>query len=162
MAEIAFYHLQTISLESALPQLLVKCMQRSWRSLVEVGDAETLSMLDEHLWTYDESSFLAHASPRSAPREEAERHPIWLQLLSETAAGANPNRADILFYVAGALPPENADLNPFTRVLLLFDGGQEADVHAARGVWKRLRDGGHSLSYWKQSESSAWQRADGG
>jgi DNA polymerase-3 subunit chi len=42
----------------------------------------------------------------------------------------------------------------------MFDGNSEDAVSAARQSWKAMRDAGHSLSYWKQSETGAWKRAD--
>ena len=155
MADIAFYHLQTISLETALPQLLAKCLQRDWRVVVEVGSPQRIAELDEHLWTFSDASFLPHANAGSVDADGAARQPILL-----TPASDNPNDAKARFFVEGALPAEEAALDQYERVVLMFDGGKDDAVQDARDVWKRLREDGHSLSYWKQSETGAWQRAD--
>jgi DNA polymerase-3 subunit chi len=152
MADVAFYHLQTVSLETALPQLLAKCLERDWRVVVEVGEPSRLKELDDHLWTFSEASFLPHAGEGAADRE---RQPIWLSATSD-----NPNDAAVRFFVEGALPNEDHDLSAYQRAILMFDGTQPDAVQAARGVWKTLRDDGHTLSYWRQSETGAWQRAD--
>jgi len=152
MADVAFYHLQTISLETALPQLLAKCLERNWRVVVEVGEPSRIKDLDEHLWTFSEASFLPHAGEGVS---DPERHPIWL-----SATSANPNGAAVRFFVEGALPDEQHNLSDYERAILMFDGGNLSAVQDARGVWKTLRDAGHALSYWRQSDTGAWQRAD--
>ncbi|MEQ8656035.1 MAG: DNA polymerase III subunit chi [Hyphomicrobiales bacterium] len=152
MADVAFYHLQTISLETALPQLLAKCLERDWRVVVEVGEPSRIAELDEHLWTFSEASFLPHAGEGAS---DPERHPIWL-----SATSGNPNSAAVRFFVEGALPDEHHTLSDYERAILMFDGTNPSAVQDARGVWKTLRDAGHTLSYWRQSDTGAWQRAD--
>ncbi|MBO6674709.1 MAG: DNA polymerase III subunit chi [Rhizobiales bacterium] len=152
MADVAFYHLQTVSLETALPQLLAKCLERDWRVVVEVGEPSRLKDLDDHLWTYNEASFLPHAGEGAT---DPQRHPIWLSATSD-----NPNGAAVRFFVEGALPSADHDLSAYQRAILMFDGTKPDSVQAARGVWKRLHDDDHTLSYWRQSETGAWQRAD--
>lgn len=155
MTDVAFYHLQTISLETALPQLLAKCLQRDWRVVVEVGDQDRIAQLDEHLWTFSDASFLPHASAGAVDADGAARQPILLSPSSD-----NPNNAKARFFVEGAQPQEDAPLDAYERVIMMFDGNRDEVVQDARAVWKRLRDAGHSLSYWKQAETGAWQRAD--
>jgi DNA polymerase-3 subunit chi len=152
MADVAFYHLQTVSLETALPQLLVKCLERDWRVVVEVGEPSRLRALDDHLWTFSEASFLPHAGEGAS---DPPRQPIWL-----SATPDNPNGAAVRFFVEGALPGDDHDLYTYQRAILMFDGTKPDAVQAARGVWKTLRDDGHTLSYWRQSETGAWKRAD--
>lgn len=152
MADVAFYHLQTISLETALPQLLAKCLERNWRVVVEVGEPSRIKDLDEHLWTFSEASFLPHAGEGAS---DPERQPIWL-----SATSANPNGATVRFFVEGASPDEQHILGDYERAIMMFDGGNPVAVQEARSVWKTLRDAGHALSYWRQSDTGAWQRAD--
>jgi DNA polymerase-3 subunit chi len=85
MADVAFYHLQTVSLETALPQLLAKCLERDWRVVVEVGEPSRLKELDDHLWTFSEASFLPHAGEGAS---DPERQPIWLSVTSDNPNGA--------------------------------------------------------------------------
>ncbi|GAB5511490.1 MAG: DNA polymerase III subunit chi [Hyphomicrobiales bacterium] len=157
--DIAFYHLQSTSLGEALPQLLGKCLEREWRCVVQLGDAERIAPLDEHLWTFSDAQFLPHASTVSAgdePDPNPDRHPVWL-----TDGEENPNKAVVRFFVEGAYPQAGSALDGYTRIILMFDGNSGETVTAARQSWKFMRDAGHSLSYWKQSDSGAWKRADG-
>lgn len=160
MVDVAFYHLQVASVETALPQLLGKCLERNWRAVVEVGDTRKIAELDDHLWTFADAAFLPHASTVSAngvPEPTADRQPIWI-----TGEGDNPNKADVRFFVSGALPPEGDPLDAYQRVILMFDGHDGEAVVGARQVWKRLKGAGHSLSYWQQTDTGAWKRADAG
>ena len=45
----------------------------------------------------------------------------------------------------------------YQRVILLFDGGNEAELAAARRQWSRLKGEGFSLAYWQQ-EGAGWSR----
>ena len=62
MTEILFYHLQGRPIESALPSLLERCVERNWRTRVQMDSEQRLSQLDALLWTYREDSFLPHAT----------------------------------------------------------------------------------------------------
>ncbi|MET0546427.1 MAG: DNA polymerase III subunit chi, partial [Caulobacterales bacterium] len=61
-AEIWFYHLERQSQDDALPALLEKCLERSWRALVRVDSYEDIERLDSHLWVYRSDSFLPHGA----------------------------------------------------------------------------------------------------
>lgn len=127
--------------------------------MVQLGDAERIAPLDEHLWTFADNQFLPHASTKSADGERdpnPQNHPVWL-----TDGDENPNKAVVRFFVEGAFPRTDTPLDGYTRIILMFDGNSEDAVKAARQSWKAMRDGGHSLSYWKQSDTGAWQKAAG-
>ncbi|TIY01632.1 MAG: DNA polymerase III subunit chi, partial [Mesorhizobium sp.] len=98
MADVLFYHLTESTLEDALPGLLERSVDRGWRAVVQTGTEERRDALDQHLWTFTDDSFLAHATDReSYPTEQ----PILL-----TTGHDNPNEAQIRFLVDGAVPPE--------------------------------------------------------
>src|SRR5260370_15000712 len=62
MTEVLFYHLQNMSLESVLPPLLEKSLERGWRGVVQSTSQGRTEALDAHLWTYRDDSFLPHAT----------------------------------------------------------------------------------------------------
>jgi DNA polymerase-3 subunit chi len=41
----------------------------------------------------------------------------------------------------------------------IFDGSDEDAVTAARARWKTLKESGHDLAYWRQTESGGWEKA---
>ena len=70
MTEVLFYHLQNMSLESVLPPLLEKSLERGWRVVVQSTSQERADALDAHLWTYRDDLFLPHAIWRAGEEGE--------------------------------------------------------------------------------------------
>jgi len=144
--EVWFYHLERTGLEQALPELLEKTLQRGWKALVRLREPDRLAQLDGWLWSYRDDSFLAHG-PDDEPG--AARQPILL-----TTGFENANRADALFLVDGAEPGE---LDGFARCVVLFDGGDEAQLAVARAQWSAIKATGVPVSYWKQ-QARGWEK----
>jgi DNA polymerase IIIc chi subunit len=76
MTEVLLYHLQDVSLESVLPSLLEKSLERGWRVVVQSTSEERADALDAHLWTYRDDSFLPHTTIRIGPTSG-----FWLTVL---------------------------------------------------------------------------------
>jgi DNA polymerase-3 subunit chi len=144
--EVWFYHLERTGLEQALPELLEKTLQRGWKALVRVREAERLQHLDGWLWSYRDESFLPHA-PDDEPG--AARQPILL-----TTGFENANGADALFLVDGAEPGE---LSGYARCVVLFDGADQAQLAVARAQWSAVKATGVQASYWKQ-QARGWEK----
>ena len=148
--EVWFYHLQRQPLEEVLPVLAGKALERGWRVAVQTVDALRLKALDDLLWTWKDESFLPHGlagDPRAA------RQPVVL-----TTDAGNPNDAVLRLYVEGAEIDLAPDDPRYERVMLLFDGRNEAELDAARGQWSRLKGAGFTLAYWQQDEAGRWDR----
>jgi DNA polymerase-3 subunit chi len=47
----------------------------------------------------------------------------------------------------------------FNTIVRLFDGRDEDAISEARREWKRLKDEGRSISYWRESEDGGWEKA---
>ena len=144
--EVWFYHLERTGLDQALPELLEKTLQRGWKAVVRAREPGRVEHLDGWLWTYREDSFLPHA-PADEPG--AARQPILL-----TTGFDNPNAADALFLVDGADPGEVAD---YARCVVLFDGGDEAQLAVARAQWSAFKAKGLTASYWRQ-QGRGWEK----
>ena len=147
MAEILFYQLERRPLESALPDLLQRSLDRGWRVVVKVGSDERLEALNAHLWTYDEASFLPHGA---AADGNAAAQPIWL-----TTGDDNPNGATVRFLVDGA---ESADFSGYERVVFIFDAADAEALAKAREAWKAARTVGGEATYWRQDENGRWTK----
>jgi DNA polymerase-3 subunit chi len=131
MTEVLFYHLQNLSLESVLPPLLEKSLERSWRVVVQSTSQERADALDAHLWTYRDDSFLPHATWRAGDAGragDAEDQPIVLAVEE-----GNPNRAHVRFLIDNAELP--ADSGSYERIVLIFNGEDADALAAARGTW---------------------------
>ena len=147
MTEVWFYHLERQRLEHVLPGLLTKCRSRNWNCVIQSGSEETLRLLDDHLWNYDDTSFLPHGTKADG---HAPDQPIWL-----TTDTDNPNRAAVRLLVDRA---EADDIEPYERVIFPFDGLDEAALAHARSAWKEAKSAGHEVQYWKQGENGGWQK----
>lgn len=147
MTEIAFYHLTTSPLERALPRLLEKILGSKKRAVILCGSEERLNYLNGALWTLGKLSFIPHGSAKEGYGED---QPIWL-----TTQDENPNGAQFLILTDGA---ESPSLSTYERCLELFDGNDEEAVIHARQHWKDYKVQGHAVTYWKQSDSGAWEK----
>jgi DNA polymerase-3 subunit chi len=150
MTEVLFYHLQNMSLESVLPPLLEKSLERGWRVVVQSTSQERADALDAHLWTYRDDSFLPHATWRAS---DAEEQPIILALEE-----GNPNRAHVRFLVDSA--PLPADSDSYERMVLVFNGDDADALAAARLAWTVCKARGFTVTYWQADEFGRWRRRE--
>ena len=44
-------------------------------------------------------------------------------------------------------------------MIRLFDGRDEEAIQEARREWKRLKDEGAALSYWREGDDGGWEQA---
>jgi DNA polymerase III subunit chi len=149
VTETRVYQLEQRRVDQALPSLLERALEEGRRVLVRASSDEMVAALNERLWTYDESSFLPHgAGGDGDPMEQ----PVFL-----TSELANPNAATMLVRLSGAEVSGGDDT--FDLVVLLFDGRDETALAQARGEWRRLKDQGRTISYWRESDEGGWERA---
>ena len=150
MTEVLFYHLQDMTIENVLPPLLEKSLERGWRVVVQSTSEERTEVLDAHLWTYREDSFLPHATWRVA---DAGEQPIILAVEE-----SNPNRANVRFLVDNAPLPADSDI--YDRVVLLFNGDDADALAAARRSWTDCKARGFDVTYWQADDRGRWQKRD--
>ena len=149
MSEVRFHHLERRRLEEALPRLLERALEEGRRVVVRASSEEMVAALNERLWTYDDASFLPHGA---AGDGDPTTQPIFL-----TSEAVNPNAATMLVRLSGVEAGENEEA--FDLVVLMFDGRDEAALAHARGEWRRLKDQGRTISYWRESDEGGWERA---
>ena len=156
MTEVLFYHLQNMSLESVLPPLLEKSLERGWRVVVQSTSQERTEALDVHLWTYRDDSFLPHATWRAGDAGragDARDQPIVLAVEE-----GNPNGANVRFLIDNAALPADADA--YERMVLVFNGDDGDALAAARGAWTDCKARGFEVTYWQADERGRWQRRE--
>ncbi|MGO9546960.1 MAG: DNA polymerase III subunit chi [Rhodomicrobium sp.] len=146
--EFWFYHLERQPLQTVLPVLIEKTLQRGWRACIRFSTPEWLDTVDSTLWTYRDDSFLPHGTVRDG---HAERQPVFL-----TLDDAVPNGAEALFLLEAAAEREP---QRFARIVRLFDGADEEAKVLARSEWKTAKAAGFDVSYWRQEESGAWRKS---
>ena len=149
MSEVCFHHLERRRVDEALPRILERALEEGRRVVVRASSEEMVAALNERLWTYDDASFLPHGA---AGDGDPPAQPIFL-----TSEVDNLNRATMLVRLAGAEAAERDDA--FDLTLLLFDGRDEASLADARAEWRRLKNDGRAISYWRDSDEGGWERA---
>ncbi len=149
MTEVRFYHLTRATLETALPMMLEKTLERGQRAVVRAGSEERVEALTAWLWTYRDRSFLPHGSAKDG---HAELQPVWL-----TDQDERPNGAQVLFLTDGAVSER---LEDYELCAVLFDGNDAAALAAAREQWRSLKDSAHDLTYWQQDEDGRWEKKE--
>jgi DNA polymerase-3 subunit chi len=149
VTEFRFHHLERRRVDQALPGLLEQAFDNGGRVIVRAPSEELVAALNNRLWTYDDASFLPHGA---AGDGEPSSQPIFL-----TTRPENPNAATMLVRLSGAEPSGTDE--GFDEVILLFDGRDEEAIAEARREWKRLKDNGSAVSYWREGEDGGWERA---
>ena len=149
MSEVRFYHLERRRVDQALPDLLERALKEGRRVVVRAASDEMVAALNERLWTYDDASFLPHGA---AGDGDPMTQPIFL-----TSEAGNSNAATMLVRLSGAEAAESD--GAFDFVVLMFDGRDEAALAHARGEWRRLKDQGRTISYWRESDEGGWEQA---
>jgi len=149
LTETLFYHLERRTLDDVLPGLIEKTLERGWRAVIRAESSERADAVDTLLWTYNEQSFLPHAQSGDG---NPKRQPVLITVEDE-----NPNDANVLFCIGGAVPQWSA-VGDLTRVILMFDGRDESALASARVAWKDARTAGHDVTYWKESPSGKFEK----
>ena len=149
MREVRFHHLERRRVDEALPRILERALEEGRRVLVRASSEEMAASLNQRLWTYDDASFLPHGA---AGDGDPSAQPIFL-----TSEVENPNGATMLVRLSGVEAAQGDEA--FDLALLLFDGRDESALAAARAEWRRLKDMGSAISYWRETDEGGWERA---
>lgn len=145
--EISFYHLTLQPLTVALPKLLSKVREANMKAVVKVPSAVHMEDIDQTLWSFDKTSFLAHDTEKGKFQED---QPIFI-----TTGDENPGSAEVLVLTDGAT---SELLNGYNRVLEMFDGNNPTAVEQARERWSSHKNNGHELTYWQQTDAGGWAK----
>ncbi|MBL4627440.1 MAG: DNA polymerase III subunit chi [Roseicyclus sp.] len=146
MGEAYFYHLTERPLEVTLRVLLQKSVQAGWRVAIRGRTEATLRQLDEQLWLQPHDSFLPHGC---AGGDHDGAQPILLT----TGVASNDPRCIVSVEGAEIAPGEVGEM---ARVMVLFDGHDEASLQVAREQWKTLTAAGCGAKYWSEA-SGRWE-----
>lgn len=154
-AQIAFYQLQSRSVQDVLPSLLQKT--RDAGKLAEIIAPESIhNDLSQAIWTAQPDSWLPHGIVGRDDDPDRSGCPIWI-MTQATATTKTSDSEPFRFYVDGLLPTTDTNSNAISgRVFIIFDGHNEANLRAARQAWKSWRETDHELSYFEQDDEKGW------
>jgi len=148
MTELMFYQLTDAPLETLIPVLAEKALERGWRVAIQGPVAERLAFLDDKLWNYRSESFLPHAPAGGA---DDKSQPVLLGPVGPAANGAQ-----MLVLIDGAaFKPES--LAAYERVCVVFDGNDAQMLEGARAQWRAVSQAGLAASYWAR-DAGRWQQ----
>lgn len=150
MGEFRFYHLERRQIDQALPDILEEALAEGLRAIVQAPSPDHVEALNERLWTYSDASFLPHGSARDG---EAHVQPVFL-----TDGEDNPNGAKLRVLLSGVDCGPFLEGAPYERVILLFDGRDEAAKAEARRQWGLVKAAGATPSYWREGEDGGWEK----
>lgn len=142
-----FYHLTRSTPVETMATILPRALQAGWRVMLRGGDPVALQALDLALWQGAEEGFLPHGLAGGA--HDADQ-PILL------GSGAIGNAAQALMLVDGA-DCTVQEVLALERVWVVFDGGSDAAVAGARGLWIKLTGAGMAAQYWSE-DSGRWEK----
>lgn len=143
--EIRFYHLQSQTLEQALPLLLTKAINKG--NIIIKTHKSCVERLNEHLWSYRPDSFLPHGTAKDG---NSEQQPIYI-----TDQDENPNQAKILILTHASTTENYSDYDLCCEML---NGQNSEEVQAGRSRWKEYKEQGFNISYWQQTETGGWDQ----
>jgi len=147
--EIRFYHLQTQSLDRALPALVAKAYSGGHRIHIRAANDKIAKTLSDAIWAHGQNSFIPHGTDKDG---SAAHQPIWISANEE-----NANNAGTIIITNGAeILPEAA--KDFTLICDMFDGNNGEAVNAARARWKNYKEMELPLTYWQQNERGGWDQ----
>jgi DNA polymerase-3 subunit chi len=144
MGTAMFYHLTRSGPEEVLALILPRALGQGWRVMLRSPDAARRERLDARLWLEPEEGFVPHGLEGGAFDAD---QPVLI------GQGAAVNGAQGVVLLDGAEPMAGEEA--MERLWLLFDGGDEAAVQAARGLWTRLTGLGMAAQYWSE-DSGRW------
>jgi len=145
MTEIRFYHLQQTSLENALPEILLKAVEREYKIIIKCSNKEEVEAIDEMIWTYRKDSFIPHGCKKNGFENE---QPIWI-----TSKDENVNNANMLLLINNA---ESELIENFDLCCKIFDGADNEILEKSREHWKEYKNKDYGLSYFQQDEQGKW------
>lgn len=148
MTQVDFYILRGASAEARLRtacRLAEKAVQLEQRVFIRSSTEGEARQLDELLWTFSESSFVAHrvvapASARAGAGAEAGSEPLERVLIG-LEAGPVGDRWELLINL-GEDVPEAA--SRYARIAEIVDADPDRR-HRGRERYKQYRDGGYKL-----------------
>lgn len=144
--QVDFYHLSTVPLDRALPQIAEKVVAGGGRLLIVAADDEQRRHLDRLLWSYAAESFLPHAQVGAGDDG------VQSVLIAPVVDAANGARN-----VALADGEWRDDALAFDRAFHFFDDDR---IEEARLAWRSLADRpGVQRRYWKQNDAGRWEQA---
>lgn len=113
MTEVLIYRPTKVSAQKVLPKLLESVIAKGNNVHILCETDDQVAQLDDFLWTYEQLSFLPHATYKD---EQVEKQPIILSVENK-----NLNNASVLVMMSQKLPENFSD---FSKLIYIADSNQ--------------------------------------
>ena len=144
MGLIMFYQLSHSSTAQTARALLEKSRVAGWQVMVRGTDQPALEALDQALWHGPTDSFLPHGL-------DTQPHANLQSIL--LGSGAAPQEYEALMLIDGAAF-STSEVARMKRMMILFDGQNEAVLNQARMQWKEVATLGQEAQFWSEASGS--------
>ena len=149
MREANVYILSNLSWVKAFPKIMEVAVSKGAKVHVRCDSEAIVQEIDNLLWTYEQLSFLPHATDKDPmPNEQ----PIIISSQNKPL-----NSADVLALVGKDIPENIQD---YKKALILCD---PKDASAKEATYKQidfLKKNDFKIRYFKQNQNGAWEAAN--
>ena len=149
--QVSFYHIMQPDFERSICKLIEKIYNSGLSLIVFFEQKSQVESLNKTLWTFASKSFIPHGSVYDILPES---HPI---LISDNLENAMKlKKADILMVCNSTLPICEAFLELPEKLIYIFHNQDIEILEGARLEYRRLKEVGAELFYYKQEEDGGW------
>lgn len=145
--DVSFYHLTSIPLEKALPNLVFKIYNSKARCLILCNDDQQMREINDVLWTFSTKKFIPHGSTE-------ENNKSIQPVLVSTSIEELSNNPEVLVI----LNNENIESNKNFKKYLYMTYGNKDDLNVVSfyNLYKSYTTKGHNTKLWTLDKSGKW------
>lgn len=147
MTEANIYRLSKTLWGKAFPKLLENIIAKGNKIHILCQDQQILESLDDLLWTYEQLSFLPHATIQD---QRPNDQPIILSTNTTTL-----NKANIVA-IAGNILPDN--ISSFEKIIYMYEANDMVANDFLKDKLSHLEKSGIKINYFTQSAAGNWER----
>ena len=149
---IGFYQLKSAEASGAVLARLLQKSRDAEKTIRVIAPAPMLAPLSQAIWSEPADSWLPHGV-KGRDDDLRDSCSIWLSDDDDT----DGTKADFYLYLGAEMPAAELLANQdIERLFILFDGGNAAQLAAARESWRAWKGAGHTLNYFAQDDSGIW------
>jgi DNA polymerase-3 subunit chi len=146
--EVVFYALYSTPVDKALPALLQKIYDSSFKVHIHCEDDHQMQTLDDSIWTFTPLAFLPHASVLTSTQFPAQ-NPIWLATDIKFI-----NNPEVLI---STMPTFFENLENIKKIIFFYDLNLDTKKQF-EDLQKKYKDKNFSLTLWMQNTKGGWDK----
>ncbi len=149
MTEANIYQLSKLSWIKGLAKLLENIIAKGNKVLISCESEDFMSKLDDALWTYEQLSFLPHATCNDSQQE---KQPILL-----STSEINANNATVLILAERFIPKI---LNDFEKIVIIYEKNDSAyEEFVTQKAIPYFKIKKVTYTVFKQNDNGTWEKS---